>query len=924
MKIKARLMAVLGTMVFLFMGNAGVASALTVTVTTVSSGSLNNTSSYGVPVTFSAKVTPLAATGTVTFKDGATTLGTGTLSSGTATFSTSALSAGTHSNITAVYGGDTNDAASTSLSITQTVTKPTPPPLTFAPMVNYIEYTVRSVATGDFNGDGNLDLAVGERDLNAVTLLLGKGDGTFTANAAQAYYTVGSWPSSVVSGDFNGDGKLDLAVTNLTGNTVSVLLGDGHSNFAPHVDYTVGSSPMSVATGDFNGDGRLDLVVANEDGTVSVLLGKGDGTFAAKIDSIVGNVPQSVATGDFNGDGKLDVVVANGGGVSVLLGNGDGTFAAPWDYTIGSGCQSVVTGDFNGDGKLDIATANRFDGTVSVLLGNGDGTFTSPVNYAVGDEPFSLATGDFNGDGKIDLAIGYYDGNIVSILPGSGDGTFATPIAFSVGHGPWYVATGDFNGDGKIDLATGNALQNAVNDYSNSVSILLGATSTVTTVASSANLSTFGDSVTFTASVTPSATTGTVTFRDGTKILGTGNLSGGTATYSTSALSVGPHTITAVFDGDTNYSASTSSGITQTVNTSPFSIITAPANGAAISGTSYTITGTASDAGGYVVSVKVGITPSGGTTTWDTATGTTSWSYKWTLSVNGSYTIQAMVTDNTGNTATSGAVNITVDNALPTVSMTAPANNTLLKGTTATISGTALDAGSPGLASMQIGITPSGGTPTWYSATGTTSWSYKWTLPVNGSYTIQAMATDNAGNTATSGAVNVTVDNTLKVAITAPLKGALISAIGMVIKGTASDSGSGVANVQVGITDSLGTKAWYTATGTTSWVCKWQPTIGDDGSYAITTMVTDKAGNQNVSSRVSVTMDTIPPTSAIYPLPPANLNGTTYTINGTASDATSGVKNVQVGITQNGGTTAWHMAAWTASTASWSYQMAPA
>ncbi len=539
----------------------GTAFALTDTVTTISSSSLNHSSSYGTSVTFTAKVTPNTATGTVTFKDGAATLGTGTLSGGTATYNTPALTLGTHSNITAVYSGNASYAASTSLAITQTVTTLTVPPLTFAARVDYGagDYPY-SVATGDFNGDGVLDLAAVNYEGNNVSVLLGNGNGTF---AAKVDYGVGIYPFSVAAGDFNGDGKLDLSTANWGDNTVSVLLGNGDGTFAAKVDYDAEPNTLSVAAGDFNGDGKLDLVTANlNSNSLSVLLGNGDGTFSAKVDYGAGSSPFSVAAGDFNGDGVLDLATANDANntVSVLLGNGDGTFAAKVDYGVGSIPYSVVPGDFNGDGKLDLATANRGSNNVSILLGNGDGTFAAKVDYPTASLPDSVAAGDFNGDGNLDLAAANYGSNNVSVLPGNGDGTFAAKVDYGVGTFPRSVIVGDFNGDGKPDLV-------AANYASKNVSVLLGSSicQTVTIVASSFNPSGFGSSITFTATVTPSAATGTVTFKDGATTLGTGTLSGGTATFATSTLSVGDHSITAEYGGDTDDAVSTSTEITQTV-----------------------------------------------------------------------------------------------------------------------------------------------------------------------------------------------------------------------------------------------------------------------------------------------------------------------------------------------------------------------
>jgi hypothetical protein len=330
-----------------------------------------------------------------------------------------------------------------------------------------------SLAVGDFNADGHLDLAVITLDSATVVLLLGRGDGTF--QAALANSTVpGSNLSSLAVGDFNGDGHPDLAVANNTmDGTVSILLGNGDTTFRAAQSYAAGPAPSSVAAGDFNGDRHLDLVVANSStNTVSVLLGNGDGSFQAAQSYPAGPFPSSVAVGDFNGDGHLDLAVANGvygtpSTVCVLLGNGDGTFQAAQSYPAGTDPRSVVVGDFNGDGIPDLAVANAgtppsfSDRGVTVLLGKGDGTFRIIQNYAA--LGFALAVADLNGDRKLDLVT---SGG--SVLLGNGDGSFQAAPSIAAGNGPNFggpnsIAVGDFNGDGKVDIVIG-VFAYAIND----------------------------------------------------------------------------------------------------------------------------------------------------------------------------------------------------------------------------------------------------------------------------------------------------------------------------------------------------------------------------------------------------------------------------------------------------------------------------
>jgi FG-GAP-like repeat/Abnormal spindle-like microcephaly-assoc'd, ASPM-SPD-2-Hydin/FG-GAP repeat len=323
-----------------------------------------------------------------------------------------------------------------------------------------------SVAVGDFNGDGKLDLAVANYTSNTLSILLGDGTGNFTLASSPAT-DVG--PYSVAVGDFNGDGRLDLAVANTGSNTVSILLGDGTGNFTLASSSATGGTAISVAVGDFNGDGKLDLAVANNgSNTASILLGDGTGNFSLASSPAMESSAYSVAVGDFNSDGNLDLAFANSSvnTVSILLGDGTGNFTLASSPATGVTPISVAVGDFNGDGKLDLVTANFLDVGVSILLGDGTGNFSLTFSPQTGSAPQSVAVGDFNGDGKLDLAVANGGDSTVSILLGDGTGNFALTSSPGTGADPQSVGIGDFNGDGKLDLAVANY-------GSNTVSVLL-------------------------------------------------------------------------------------------------------------------------------------------------------------------------------------------------------------------------------------------------------------------------------------------------------------------------------------------------------------------------------------------------------------------------------------------------------------------
>ncbi len=442
----------------------GTNRAITGTTTTLATNPAG-AAGFGQPVVLTATVSPAGATGKVTFYDGLTVIGTATLSGTTATLTTKQLAAGSRS-LRAYYLGDVNFSASTSANLTLVVS--VTPALGFATAGGAtvsISGQPISVSTGDFNGDGRLDVAVPNVADNNVTVLLGNGTGGFSA-ASGSPIAVGVNPFSIGVGDFNGDGKADMAVTNFGADTISILLGNGNGTFTAAAAVPMLGSPVTVRVTDVNLDGNADLVTANFNGqTLGVMLGNGAGGFTAGSgnQTAIGGVAGSIAIGDFNKDGKVDVAVTNYSlnKLSIFLGNGTGGFTVSGSpYSTGLTPSGLDIADFNGDGNLDVVTANFSDTTLSLFLGNGTGGFTAAPSspLTVGSSPRAVVAFDYDGDGKMDLASANAGSDSVSVLKGNGLGGFTsvTGSPFAVGSIPMWITAADFTGDGRVDLAVAN------------------------------------------------------------------------------------------------------------------------------------------------------------------------------------------------------------------------------------------------------------------------------------------------------------------------------------------------------------------------------------------------------------------------------------------------------------------------------------
>jgi len=317
-----------------------------------------------------------------------------------------------------------------------------------------IRLSFANIAIADVDGDMKPDLVGLDDKSGKAQLYWGRADATLLSSPDSGLLL----RDYVATGDFNGDGVLDMASASVVANMATLALGIGDGQFKSVVGYAnLDKGPSALAAGDFNNDGKLDLVAPNLDSSVvSLLLGNGDGTLAVQRTFSVGKAPTGIAVADLNADGFLDLVTSNSeaDNASVLLGNGTGNFATAKEYGVGKYPVAVVVGDFSGDGRPDLVTANADSANVSYLQQSAvsAGNFNLAKSIAACASPASLSAVDLNGDGKLDLLVACSDDAGIAYLIGKGDGTFNAAKAMPTCDFPAEVQAAQLSDDSKPDL----------------------------------------------------------------------------------------------------------------------------------------------------------------------------------------------------------------------------------------------------------------------------------------------------------------------------------------------------------------------------------------------------------------------------------------------------------------------------------------
>jgi uncharacterized repeat protein (TIGR01451 family) len=325
------------------------------------------------------------------------------------------------------------------------------------------EAAIGDMESGDLNGDGKLDLVISDSVFSDAFIMFGNGHGEFGPPVIIDDGVNFGRPRAIELRDFNNDGISDLAFLFDSSQKIVILFGNGQDGFTRATELSTGIDPRDMMAADFNNDGNLDLVAEAQSGGLALFLGNGLGGFTESAAGIGGNLASILfTTGDFNGDGNADIAYCDilqnptTEGLKVLFGNGQGGFAEHIDVRTDFNVGFISVADFNLDGRDDLAytpSPSRFDSPVFVVLSNSEGGFTAPVRYQAGQGVSNILSNDMNGDDKLDLIVVADRDSSVSLLLGDGDGSFNQAVSYRIIESPSVIKTGDFDENGTTDIA---------------------------------------------------------------------------------------------------------------------------------------------------------------------------------------------------------------------------------------------------------------------------------------------------------------------------------------------------------------------------------------------------------------------------------------------------------------------------------------
>jgi hypothetical protein len=346
---------------------------------------------------------------------------------------------------------------------------PSPPPDLFYKFnVIPVGQGPANLLTLDLNLDGEADIVSANAKNSTLSILFGKGDGTFRNPLNIA---VPMEPTSLAAADFNKDGLPDLVVNSRGENAFVTLLGKGNNSFRSPRKHPTGRVPLALIVDDFNGDGHMDIAVTLTFDKMEIHLGNGNGFFKKGETYLTGSRSFSGVAHDFNGDSIPDIALAasssNSSAIRIFWGNGDGTFQKPFRLGEGLIPLSLIKKDMNGDGLMDIVCAAGQGDNMYLFYSNGDGTFQKEIPFSGGGGPIALVAEHFNDDDRVDVAVANSRSSTFSLIIRNKNGHFRFPTRDYVVDGgtPLAITSGDYNDDGMMDVAVASNAKNTVEIY---------------------------------------------------------------------------------------------------------------------------------------------------------------------------------------------------------------------------------------------------------------------------------------------------------------------------------------------------------------------------------------------------------------------------------------------------------------------------